>query len=167
MSGANSLRFRLPDPYLLRHCVVAEEIDEYRHVNNSVYLRWLDTVAWRHSAALGLSRERCLELRRGMAVRHTRIDYLQAAVEGDALCIGTWIVASDGRLRCRRRFEVLREPDALRILEAEIDYVCLNLDTGRPSRFPPEFTLCYSVPNGLAAALAALPAGDPIGFERG
>jgi acyl-CoA thioester hydrolase len=166
VSEGASLRFRLPGPYLLRHRVLPREIDEYRHVNNAVYLRWLDTIAWQHSAALGLSLDRCLELRRGMAVRHTRVDYLQAAVEDDTLSIGTWIVASDGRLRCRRRFEVLRESDGLRLLEAEIDYVCLNLDTGRPSRFPPQFARCYGVQAETVAAIAALPAAGPIGFER-
>ncbi len=67
---------------------MAEEIDEYEHVNNTVYLQWLDRIAWAHSAALGLPIERCLALRRGMAVRHTRVDYLEAAILGDVLLIG-------------------------------------------------------------------------------
>ena len=46
--------FRLPSPYLGTHRVVAEEIDEYDHVNNAVYLTWLDRIAWAHSAVLGL-----------------------------------------------------------------------------------------------------------------
>ena len=40
--------------------------------------------------------ERCLELRRGMAVRHTRADYLEAALLADDLLLATWIIASDG-----------------------------------------------------------------------
>jgi acyl-CoA thioesterase FadM len=30
------------------HRVVAGEIDEYQHVNNTVYLQWLDHIAWAH-----------------------------------------------------------------------------------------------------------------------
>src|SRR5271169_1641186 len=99
------------------HQVTAEEIDEYAHVNNTVYLQWLDRIAWAHSAALGMPLQRCLELRRGMAVRHTRVDYLEAALLGDALLLATWIVACDGRLRCTRRFDILRSADGRRVME--------------------------------------------------
>ena len=82
-------RFRLPDAYTGIHRVVAEEIDEYEHVNNTVYLQWLDRIAWAHSAKLGVSLEECLAIRCGMAVRHTRADYLEAARLDDLLMIGT------------------------------------------------------------------------------
>ena len=154
--------FRLPDPYVGSRRVDASEIDEYKHVNNTVYLRWLDEIAWAHSAALGIPLERCLGLRRGMAVRHTRIDYLQAALEDEVLLVATWLISSDGRLRCSRRFDILRAADGARILEAEIDYFSLNLDTGKPSRFPPEFTAAYAPPRAIAAAYAALPASDRL-----
>ena len=133
------------------------EIDEYQHVNNAIYLQWLDRIAWAHSTALGIPLDRCLDIRRGMAVRHTRVDYLEAAMLNDELLLATWIVACDGRLRCTRRFDILRPEDGKRILEAEVDYFCLNLDTGKPCRFPPEFTSCYAVLPGVAAAYEALP----------
>ncbi|HEY0801348.1 MAG TPA: thioesterase family protein [Steroidobacteraceae bacterium] len=147
---------RLPSAFTSTHRVVAEEIDEYAHVNNTVYLQWLDVIAWAHSSNLGLPLERCLALRRGMAVRHTRVDYLEAALLDDILLIGTWIVACDGRLRCTRRFDVLRAGDGKRVLEAEIDYFCLNLDTGKPSRFPREFVESYAAIPEVATAYATL-----------
>lgn len=147
-------KLRLPNPFVHSHRVGADEIDAYDHVNNTVYLRWLDRIAWAHSAELGLPIEACLAMRRGMAVRHTRVDYLQAAQLGDELVIGTWIVASDRRLRCTRRFDVLRLGDGARLLEAEIDYFSMNLDTGKPSRFPPEFVQAYApLPDVEAAYL--------------
>ncbi len=135
----------------------SDEIDEYDHVNNAVYLRWLDGIAWSHSAKLGLSLEHCLALRRGMAVRHTRVDYLKAAELDEDLLLGTWLVACDGQLRCTRRFEILGVAGGSRVLEAEIDYFCLNLETGRPSRFPREFSERYEVIPEVAAAYANLP----------
>ena len=92
-----------------------------------------------------------------MAVRHTRLDYLQAALLDDTLLIGTWLVTSDARLRCTRRFDILRGADGARILEAEIDYFSLNLDTGKPCRFPAEFIECYAPLPAVLAAYAALP----------
>jgi acyl-CoA thioester hydrolase len=151
---------RLPQPFIAMHQVAPDEIDEYEHVNNTVYLTWLDHIAWAHSCKLGLPLERCLELRRGMAVRHTRVDYLDAALLGDALLIATWIVAIDGRLRCTRRFDILRIGDGRRVLEAEVDYFCLNLDTGRPCRFPREFAELYVAIPEVVAAYAALPPAE-------
>lgn len=149
--------FRLPAAYTGTHRVAAEEIDEYEHVNNTVYLQWLDGIAWAHSAKLGLPLERCLAIRCGMAVRHTRVDYLEAARVDDILVIATWIVASDDRLRCTRRFEILRLADGRRVLEAEIDFFSLNLDTGKPCRFPREFTVRYKPMPEVVAAYAELP----------
>ena len=161
-------RLCLPLAFTWTHLVAAAEIDEYAHVNNTVYLRWLDGIAWAHSMKLGLPLERCLALRRGMAVRHTRVDYLEAALLADTLLLATWIVACDGRLRCTRRFEVLRVADGKRVLDAEIDYFCLNLDTGRPCRFPREFVECYAVNSDVAAAYAALPGAlRRVGYARG
>jgi acyl-CoA thioester hydrolase len=159
---------QLPAAFTGTHQVLPEEIDEYAHVNNTVYLQWLDAIAWAHSAKLGLSLEQCLALRRGMAVRHTRVDYVDAALLGDSLLIATWLVACDGRLRCTRRFEILRIADAKRVLEAEIEYFCMNLDTGKPVRFPPEFVDCYTVLPEVAAAYAQLPAASRhVGSSRG
>jgi acyl-CoA thioester hydrolase len=60
-------RFDLPSPHCIDLQVGTADIDAYQHVNNAVYVAWCDRVAWHHSAALGLSIERCLELDRGMA----------------------------------------------------------------------------------------------------
>ena len=159
---------RLPSAFTGLHRVGDHEIDEYAHVNNTVYLRWLDSIAWAHSAQLGMPLQRCLELRRGMAIRHTRVDYLEAAVVGDDLLIATWITACDGRIRCSRRFEIARMADGKRVLEAEIDFFCLNLDTGKPCRFPPEFVEYYAVLPEVAAAYQALPSTlRHVGYPRG
>jgi acyl-CoA thioester hydrolase len=148
---------RLPAAFTELHQVLPEEIDDYNHVNNTVYLQWMDRIAWAHSAALGLSLEHCLALRRGMAVRHTRVDYLRAALEGDSVLIATWIVASDGRLRCTRRFDILRVADGERVLEAEIDFFCMNIDSGKPVRFPAAFTEHYRPLPEVLAAYDSLP----------
>jgi acyl-CoA thioester hydrolase len=165
-SSHPSLRF--PKPFTGIHTVEPDEIDEYQHVNNTIYLRWLDAIAWAHSSQLGMPLERCIGMRRGMAIRHTRVDYLEAALQGDVLLVATWIISCDGRLRCTRRFEILRIADGKRVLDGEIDYFCLNLDTGSPCRFPAEFTQCYQVLPAVAQAYANLPANSRhVGHARG
>jgi acyl-CoA thioester hydrolase len=125
--------------------VQAADIDAYDHVNNSVYLGWCDQVAWSHSAVLGAPLERCLRLRRGMAARRVEIDYLHAAVKGDRVQAATWIVSADGRLRAERRFQIVRPADGKTLARARIDYVCINLDSGRAVRMPELFARAYVV----------------------
>jgi hypothetical protein len=42
------------------------------------------------------------------------------------------------------------------VLGAELDFFCLNLDTGKPSRFPSEFTECYAPLPEVVAAYSRL-----------
>ena len=123
--------------------VEPSDIDAYRHVNNAVYLTWLDRAAWSHSAALGVPLEACLAMRRGMAALRTEIDYVRTAVAGDRVRISTWIAACDRRLRCTRRFTLRRAADDAVLARAVTEYACLNLDTGRATRMPPQFAAAY------------------------
>ena len=133
----------LPHPYVITIEVVAADIDAYEHVNNSVYLNWLDRAAWAHSATLGAPLEQCIAMRRGMAAHRTEIDYLRAAVLGDRVFVGTWIVSTDHKLRVERRFQVRRAPDGEVLARARIYYVCINLDSGRAVRMPDLFRHLY------------------------
>jgi acyl-CoA thioester hydrolase len=132
-----------PNPHFVTLEVLAGDIDAYDHVNNAVYLSWLDEAAWSHSAALGLSLEQCLAMRRGMAAHHTEIDYLRAAMLGDHVWVGTWIFGTDAKLRVERRFQVRRARDGETLARARIDYVCINLDSGRAARMPESFQQTY------------------------
>ncbi len=137
-----------PNPHVVTLEVLTADIDAYDHVNNSVYLSWLDRAAWTHSATLGLSLEQCLAMRRGMAAHRTEIDYLRAALLGDAVLVGTWIVSTDTKLRVERRFQIRRAADGETLARARIDYVCINLDSGRAVRMPESFRNAYSVTAG-------------------
>lgn len=155
MSGASG--FDLPAPHIIELTVEAADIDAYNHVNNAVYVTWCDRSAWEHSAALGLPIARCLEIDRGMAVVRTVIQYLRPALLGDLVHVATWIVPVDSRLRVRRRFQIKRTADDSTLARAEIEYVCIELSSGKPMRWPPEFRERYvSIPE-VAAASATLP----------
>lgn len=130
-------------PHLVSVGVQPDDIDAYGHVNNAVYLRWLDLAAWSHSAALGLSVDACVRLRRGMAALRVEIDYLRAALPGDHVTVGTWIAESDRKLRVTRRFQLRHATDGGTLARANTQYVCLNLDNGRATRMPPEFSAAY------------------------
>lgn len=151
------LAFDLPRPHLLNLTVDASGIDAYQHVNNAVYVTWCDRVAWSHSAALGLPIERCLQLDRGMAVVRTTIAYLRPALLDDALTIATWLLPAKSRLCVRRRFQITRPADDATLARAEIEYACIELSSGRPARWPPEFREHYVTLPETVAAYSNLP----------
>jgi len=140
------------NPHIVTLVVEPADIDAYGHVNNAVYLSWLDRAAWSHSAALGVPLERCLTIRRGMAAHRTEIDYLRSALLGQTVWVGTWITATDGRLRVERRFQIRRldsgESLPANVALARTGYVCINLDTGRAARMPAELSQAYQVTTG-------------------
>jgi len=137
------LQWDFPDPFTLQLVVANEEIDDYNHVNNAAYVRWLDRCAWAHSTALGLSIEDCQRLDRGMAVRRSEFDYLAPGFLGDAITVATWIAHNDGKLRVQRKFQVVAERTGQTLMRASIEYVCLVLSSGKPVRMPPEFIEQY------------------------
>src|SRR3954471_5218390 len=68
--------------------VLPEDIDEQNHVNNAVYLRWVQEVATAHWCAVTSS-----EAQEGIGwvvLRH-EIDYKSPACLGDAVVLRTWV----------------------------------------------------------------------------
>jgi len=135
--------FDFPAAHVIELDVQPADIDFYDHVNNAVYLTWLDRAAWSHSASLGVPLAQCLAMRRGMAAQRIEIDYLRAARRGDRIQAATWIVGADGRLRAERRFQIKRMADGATLARARIAYVCINLDSGRAVRMPEAFARAY------------------------
>ena len=145
-------------PHITSIAVADADIDAYDHVNNTVYMTWFDRTAWSHSAALGLPIEKCLELDKGMAVLRSVIAYLRPAVLGDVAQIGTWLLSAEGKLRVKRRFQVIRTSDGVTLARAEIEYACIELSSGRAARWPAEFRSRYVALDEVLQRAASLPA---------
>ena len=52
-----------------------------------------------------------LRLDRAMAIRKAEYDYVLPSLQDEALTLGTWITASDGKLTMERRFQIVRNSD--------------------------------------------------------
>lgn len=142
-SDRQNLPWDRPDPFVIAVAVEPEHIDALGHTNNVHYLAWLQRCAWQHSLHRGFSETQMVELGKAMAVRTTHMDYLAATYAGDVLLIGDWITACDRRLRATRSFQILRRGDATCVMRAQIDYVCINIASGRPCRMPEAFQRAY------------------------
>ena len=139
-----------PDPFVVSIPVEQQHIDELGHANNVHYLNWLLTCSWQHSAHVGLPPQEMLATGCAMAVREVRMQYLSATFAGDLLWVGDWLIHNDGRLRATRAFQILREADSTCVMRAEIDYICINVASGRPQRMPDVFVRSYSVEHSSA-----------------
>ena len=80
------------------------DIDELGHVNNVVYLRWVQEAATAHWRVLTSEEERSRLL--WVVIRH-EIDYKRPAMLGDAIVARTWVGEADG-LAFERRTEIVR-----------------------------------------------------------
>jgi acyl-CoA thioester hydrolase len=132
-----------PLPYIFPLNVQSTDIDEFEHVNNAVYVQWMEQCAWEHSKHLGLGFAEYQKLNRGMAVLRHEIDYLASAYVGEALEMATWIVGSEQRLKMDRCFQLVRVADGVTLLRAITTFVCIELSSGRPKRMPPAFIEGY------------------------
>lgn len=128
-----------PNPYLMEIIVEPEQTDRLGHTNNVRYLEWLEAIAWEHIESLGAGWELKVRLGKAMAIIRTEIDYLSASYEGDKLIVATWVTASDGRFKCARNFRIIRPRDNKTILNARMEFACISLKNGQPTKMPEPF----------------------------
>lgn len=133
------MSWRWPAPFVIDIEVLPAHIDGLGHVNNVVYVGWLEDCAWRHSQSLGLGLDEYRRLDRAMAVLRHEIDYLASARLGERLQMGTWVVESHRGLKMTRRFQLLRPADGVTLLSAQTTFACIELSSGRPRRMPEAF----------------------------
>lgn len=135
----NPMQWPVIDPHIVRRVVTAADIDRMGHVNNVVYLRWLEEAAWDHTHALGLDWATYQRLNAGFVVRRHELDYLKAALVGDTVLVATWVANNPGRVTMDRRYQLVREADGAVLMKAFTQWACVDLATGRARRMPPAF----------------------------
>jgi acyl-CoA thioester hydrolase len=121
--------------------VLPGDIDEQNHVNNTVYLRWVQEVASAHWRAIASS-----EAQEGIGwvvLRH-EIDYKAPACLGDDVVLRTW-VGKATRLTFERFTEILRSNDRQLLSTARTLWCPINAQTGRPVRVSAEVREQFSI----------------------
>jgi acyl-CoA thioester hydrolase len=118
--------------------VLPADIDEQRHVNNTVYLRWVQDVATAHWRALASAEAQRLI---GWVVLRHEIDYKAPACLGDEILLRTW-VGKATRLTFERFTEIRRKrgrPDEVNnelLSQARTLWCPIDSQTGKPIRVP-------------------------------
>jgi len=125
--------------------VTPDDIDELGHVNNTVYLRYMEDIARAHAASLGVGVRVMLELGCVPVARQHLIKYHRAAMPGDTLEVSTRITSAAG-LRATRHYEIRRTGSEDLLVEAETEWVWVNPATGRPRPVVPEILRAFGLP---------------------
>jgi acyl-CoA thioester hydrolase len=120
-----------------RFPVRQHELDLAGHVNNAVYLNWIEQVAIDHVEALGFGRDWSLAQGGGWVVREHRVTYHRPVRYGDVVLATTLPLELAG-VRGTRRTEIHRESDGVLTTEAMTEWIWVRLSDGRPQRVPAE-----------------------------
>lgn len=120
--------------------VLPADIDELGHVNNTVYLRWVQEVAVAHWQAVASAESQAAIV--WVVLRH-EIDFKRPALAGDEVLLRTWVgVAS--RLTFERYTEMRRNADGQLLAQARTLWCPLSTVTGRPQRVTAELRAQFS-----------------------
>ena len=121
--------------------VLPEDIDEQNHVNNTVYLRWVQEVATAHWRAVATADA---QENIGWVVLRHEIDYKTPACLGDEIVLRTWVGKST-RLTFERFTEIRRSGDDQLLSNARTLWCPINAQTARPTRVPAEVREHFSI----------------------
>ena len=120
--------------------VLPVDIDEQNHVNNTVYLRWIQEVATAHWRAVA-SPEAQENI--GWVVLRHEIDYKSPATLGDEVVLRTW-VGKATRLTFERFTEIRRNRDGRLLSQARTLWCPIDAQTSRPVRVSAEVRARFS-----------------------
>jgi len=126
--------------------VMPADIDELGHVNNTVYLRWVQEVATAHWQAVASADSRAAIA--WVVLRH-EIDYKSPALPYDEILLWTW-VGTASRLTFERFTEICRLGDRQLLAQARTLWCPINTRTGRPTRVTAELRDQFSFPRFVA-----------------
>jgi acyl-CoA thioester hydrolase len=143
-TGAVAVQCRVSEtvaPFEMTLAVQPDDIDRQNHVNNTVYVRWIQEIAtahWNATAPIPARDEI------GWVVLRHEIDYKSPATLGDEIILRTW-VGQATRLTFERFVEVLRQGDRKLLARARTQWVPINPQTAKPTRVPTEIRDRFSI----------------------
>ncbi len=111
-----------------------EDIDELGHVNNAVWVRWIQDVATAHWYEVADPAH--AEAYFWVITRH-EIDYLRAVLPGETVHARTWVGEAPKGARFDRLMEFTGEDGKVRV-KARTTWAIIDKAAGRPIRVPPE-----------------------------
>ena len=120
--------------------VAAADLDAQAHVNNVVYVRWVQDAATAHWEARTTPARRATV---GWVLLRHEIDYRSPAVLGDNVVVRTEVLPMEG-LRVERHTEIRRAHDGRVLARSRTLWCPVDPRTGRPRRVDDELRALFS-----------------------
>lgn len=111
-----------------------QDIDELGHVNNAVWVSWIQDIATSQWFAIAAPEHS--EAYFWVVIRH-EIDYLRSVGVGETVTGRTWVGEAPKGARFDRFVEFVGEDGRTRV-KAKTTWAIIEKATGRPIRVPPE-----------------------------
>ncbi|WOE31625.1 MULTISPECIES: thioesterase family protein [unclassified Acinetobacter] len=132
----------MTDVFDLSIVVEPQHIDILGHVNNVVYVSWMQDVASAHIEALGLGLQQYIALKHAMVAVEHHVQYRKAALVNDEIVLRTWLDDLNA-LYLSRQYVFYRAKDQTILFVANTKWACVEIATGRAKRMSPSFTQAY------------------------
>lgn len=119
--------------------VQPEHLDNVNHVNNVIYVQWMQDIASMHWEVIATEKYKQEIL--WMIKRH-EIDYYNQAFIGDELLMETWTGESTN-VTWKRHYEITRKSDNKKIISAASVWITLDRKTQRPRKIEQELVKMF------------------------
>ena len=120
--------------FTLQFTPLASDIDANGHVNNVVYVRWIQDMATSHWASRQPAEE---QARWAWIVLRHEIDYRRAMMPGETATGRTWVAETAEGPRFDR-FVRIDGPDGAMCAQARTEWCMIDAASGRPKRVTPD-----------------------------
>lgn len=123
--------------------VQPEDLDELNHVNNVVYVRWVQEAAaahWNSRASEDIKNKYFW-----VVLRH-EVDYRSPAFLYDVIIAKTWVEDYEGP-RSNRRVQLFRKADSKLLEDAKTTWCLLNAQNQKPTRVGVDITDVFTSTN--------------------
>jgi acyl-CoA thioester hydrolase len=117
----------------------AADFDENGHVNNVVYVRWVQDMATAHWRSRASDED---QARWAWVVLRHEIDYRRPLLPGETAAARTWVGARSGPRFIR--YVRIDGPDGEVCAQAVSDWCLLDIQTRRPTRVPDALVVAFS-----------------------
>ena len=125
-----------PSMHVSEITVRGYECDFYRHVNNAVYINYLEHARSEYLRERGFDLFELRDVQKVMlVVVRNEINYRLPAAKNDVLEIHSTISKLGGG-SCTFRQEIVRKEGGLLIADALVTWASVNLETGKATRIP-------------------------------
>lgn len=144
----NSIKPLLEPDYSYEFVIPPSAVDENGHVNNVMYVQWMQDAAVRHYEAMGGTGP-THAIGATWVVRSHLVEYLSPAFAGERIQVLTWVV-NMRRVRSLRRYRFVRAADQRLLVRGETDWVFVDAKNGSPRAIPAEVAGLFTlVPDEL------------------